>query len=56
MTTFQIIQSKGVKSNRAIERSEAPRKSKRKATPLSQLGYNRDQRSRILDIVAEMAR
>lgn len=55
MTNFQIINSKGIKANRQIECSASVNKSKRKATPLAELGFNRDSRSRILDIVAEMS-
>ena len=55
MTTFQIINSKGIKANRQVGRSASSNKSKRKATPLAELGFNRDSRTRILDIVAEMS-
>lgn len=55
MTNYQIILSKGIKSNRQIERSKHSSRPKAKRTPLSQLGFNRDQRSRILEIIAEMA-
>ena len=52
---FKVLQSKGVKSSRQVGRSASSNKSKRKATPLAELGFNRDSRTRILDIVAEMS-
>ena len=55
MTTFQILHSKGIKGSRQVARSSSLNKSKRKATPLAELGFNRDNRTRILDIVAEMS-
>lgn len=55
MTTFQILHSRGIKGNRQVTRSASVSKSKRKATPLVELGFNRDNRARILDIVKEMS-
>lgn len=56
MTNFQILQSRGIRGNRQVTRSLSVNKSKRKAaSSLAELGFNRDSRARILDIVREMS-
>lgn len=53
-TTFIVLHSVGIKSNRRIERAESSSKpAMRVATP-SELGYNQDQCKRLADILAEL--
>ena len=53
MTTYQIIGSIGIKSNRTVERADTC-SYKHKRTTLKQCGYNDAQRKQILEIKREM--
>ncbi len=54
MSTFQIIRSIGVKSNRAIERCTNHSKRKCTHTPVEQLGFSKAQCERILAMQEEL--
>lgn len=54
MSTYKIIGSIGIKSNRAVERCETHSKRKCTHTPVEQLGYNEAQCKRIQAMQEEM--
>ena len=54
MSTFQIIRSIGIKSNRAIERCSNHSKRKCTHTPVEQLGFNEAQCNRLKVLQEEM--
>ncbi len=54
MSTFQIIGSIGIKSNRAIERCETHSKRKCTHTPVEQLGFSEAQCNHLKVLQEEM--